>query len=95
MAKREPTDEQKQIIQTTDCPLLVIAGPGTGKTFTLVKRIISIIKSKKARPEEILMITFTEKAANELITRISKEFRQENITNINLDDMYISSPPFE
>lgn len=91
MAKREPTDEQKQIVQTTDCPLLVIAGPGTGKTFTLVKRIISIIKSKKARPEEILMITFTEKAANELITRISKEFRQENITNINLDDMYIST----
>lgn len=91
MAKREPTDEQKQIIQTTDCPLLVIAGPGTGKTFTLVKRIISIIKSKKARPEEILMITFTEKAANELITRISKEFRQENITNINFDDMYIST----
>ena len=91
MAKREPTIEQKEIIETTECPMLVIAGPGTGKTFTLVNRIISIIKNKKAKPEEILAITFTDKAAKELITRISEAMKQENINNINLDDMYIST----
>ena len=91
MAKREPTEEQKYIIENTDCPMLVIAGPGTGKTFTLVKRIISIIKNKKACPDELLIITFTKKAAKELVTRISQEFSDENITNINLDDMYIST----
>ena len=70
MAKREPTEEQKYIIENTDCPMLVIAGPGTGKTFTLVKRIISIIKNKKACPDELLIITFTKKAAGEMFERI-------------------------
>ena len=66
-------DEQKKAISTTEGPLLIIAGPGTGKTYTLVKRIIYLITEKNVQPEEILIATFTEKAAKELITRITNE----------------------
>ena len=63
-------DSQKQAIVTTDGPVLITAGPGTGKTFTLVQRAIYLIQEKGVRPEEILLATFTDKAAKELITRI-------------------------
>ena len=59
-------DQQKEAIQTTEGPLLIIAGPGTGKTFTLVKRIVYRITERGIQPEEIMVATFTEKAAKEL-----------------------------
>lgn len=89
MAKISPSSNQLKAIETTEGPVLVTAGPGTGKTFTLVERILNLIKSGKAKPNEILVITFTKKAAKELLTRISNRFNQEGISNINLDDMYI------
>lgn len=61
---------QQEAISTTEGPLLIIAGPGTGKTFTLVQRISYLIKEKSVLPKQILVATFTEKAAKELITRI-------------------------
>ena len=64
---------QRSAISTTDGPLLIIAGPGTGKTYTLVKRIVYLITEKDVLPEEIMIATFTEKAAKELITRITNE----------------------
>lgn len=65
--------QQIEAIKHTDGPLLIIAGPGTGKTFTLVKRIVYLITEKGVQPEEIMVATFTEKAAKELITRITNE----------------------
>ena len=64
---------QQVAITTTEGPLLITAGPGTGKTFTLVKRIAYLIQIKGVKPEEIMVATFTEKAAKELVTSISNE----------------------
>ena len=66
-------EAQKEAIQTVDGPVLITAGPGTGKTFTLVQRAVYMIQEKQIRPEEIMIATFTEKAAKEIITRITNE----------------------
>lgn len=60
---------QDQAITHKDGPCMVLAGPGSGKTFTLVKRIEYLIKKHHVAPEEILVITFTKAAANEMKTR--------------------------
>ena len=82
--------DQKQAIVSTDGPVLIIAGPGTGKTFTLVKRIAYLVVEKQVKPSEIMVVTFTEKAAKELLTRISNEFVQYEM-NLNLNEMYIGT----
>ena len=83
-------DDQKQAILHTEGPVLIIAGPGTGKTFTLVKRITYLVVEKNVKPEEIMVVTFTEKAARELITRVSNEFIKYGV-NINIHEMYIGT----
>lgn len=83
-------DAQKRAIKTTDGPLLIIAGPGTGKTFTLVQRIVFLIKEKHVAPEEIMVATFTEKAAKELVTRITNEFDKIG-EQVNLNEMYVGT----
>ena len=82
--------EQKLAISTTEGPLLIIAGPGTGKTYTLVKRIVYLITEKNVKPEEIMVATFTEKAAKELITRITNELLAIGVA-INMNEMYIGT----
>ena len=83
-------EEQKQAVLTTEGPVLIIAGPGTGKTFTLVKRIAYLVSEKKVNPSEIMIVTFTEKAAKELLTRISNEFLKIDL-NINMSNLHKSS----
>lgn len=68
-----PIASQLQAIQSAECPLLIIAGPGSGKTFTLVERAFYLIAEKNVLPENILISTFTEKAAREIITRLSNK----------------------
>lgn len=52
-------EAQVQAIQHTDGPCLVLAGPGSGKTLTIVNRVKYLIEKQKVRPEEILVVTFT------------------------------------
>lgn len=79
---------QKEAVLQTDGPVLIIAGPGTGKTYTLVKRISYLVKVKGVNPNEIMVVTFTEKAGKELLTRISNEFIDYQI---NINEMYIGT----
>ena len=83
-------DNQKQAISTTEGPVLITAGPGTGKTYTLVQRAIYLIEECNVNPEEIFIATFTEKAAKELITRITNELSCRNIT-VNINEMYVGT----
>ena len=63
---------QKEAVMHLDGPLLIVAGAGSGKTKVLTTRIANIIKGKKAYPNQILAVTFTNKAAKEMQKRVSK-----------------------
>mgnify|MGYP001337177193 CR=1 FL=1 len=63
---------QKEAVMHLDGPLLIVAGAGSGKTKVLTSRIANIIKEKKAFPNQILAVTFTNKAAKEMQNRVSK-----------------------
>ena len=62
---------QKEAVLYLDGPLLIVAGAGSGKTKVLTSRIAHIIKEKKAFPNQILSVTFTNKAAKEMQNRVS------------------------
>ena len=89
-----PNPQQQEAIHTTEGPLLIIAGPGSGKTFTLVERIYYLISEKGILPEQLFVSTFTEKAAAELITRVSSRLAAANIS-VNLNEMYIGHISFD
>lgn len=69
-------DSQKEAVASIDGPLLIIAGPGSGKTLVLVIRTLNILLHQKAEPKEIVLCTFTEKAAFELRDRVAQAARK-------------------
>jgi len=68
-------DIQREIIGHIDGPLLVIAGPGSGKTYSIVLRALNLLLLEKAHPRQIVLCTFTEKAAFEMRDRLAAAAR--------------------
>lgn len=71
-----PTDEQRAVIEAPLSPLLVVAGAGSGKTETMAARVVWLVAGGDVRPEEVLGLTFTRKAAAELADRVRRRLRR-------------------
>lgn len=67
---------QKKVVGHQEGPLLVIAGPGSGKTYSIVLRAVNLLLLEKAEPRQVVLCTFTEKAAFEMRDRISAVARK-------------------
>ena len=71
-------NEQREAVSYLDGPLLIVAGAGSGKTKVLTSKIAHIIEEKKAFPNQILAVTFTNKAAKEMQNRVSKILKKNS-----------------
>lgn len=78
-------EKQKEAVEYGNGPLLIIAGAGTGKTAVITQRIVNIINKGLAKPNEILALTFTDKAADEMLGRVD-----ENLP-LSYGDIWIST----
>src|SRR3989338_7422688 len=89
----ELTFSQKQAVETVDRHVCVSAGAGTGKTRVLVERFLYLVERTLAHPHEILAITFTEKAAQEMKQRIAHTFRARGLEGARreLENAYIGT----
>lgn len=86
----ELNEKQYEAVVTTEGPVLLISGPGSGKTRTLVERAIHLLVEKNVKPENIFLSTFTEKSARELLIRISERIKERD-ESININEMYIGT----
>ena len=80
------TEQQREAVLHHGSPLLIIAGPGSGKTEVIAWRIAHLVSSASVQPENVLAVTFTEKAAHELKDRV-----QQKLPDVNADQMQIST----
>jgi DNA helicase-2/ATP-dependent DNA helicase PcrA len=71
-------ERQQEAVVAVDGPVMIVAGPGSGKTRTLTHRIAYLLATGKARPYQILALTFTNKAAREMKARVEKLVGSEN-----------------
>ncbi len=85
MQKNKLNKAQEEAVLTTDKPLLIVAGAGTGKTTVITQKIAYLIEKELAKPEEILALTFTDKAAEEMIERV------DNAIDRGYAEMHIST----
>jgi ATP-dependent DNA helicase UvrD/PcrA len=81
-AKISPDERQREAIEHVHGPMLVLAGAGTGKTTVLIQRIANLIREGHARPNEILALTYTENAADEMQTRVRAELKNANLDGL-------------
>jgi DNA helicase-2/ATP-dependent DNA helicase PcrA len=86
----ELSPKQKQIVQHETGSLLVLAGPGTGKTEALTQRIAFLTAKRGVAPERILAVTFSRKAASEMIDRL-KDFPGLETTEFNVSTLHAES----
>lgn len=83
-------DVQRTIVGHLDGPLLVIAGPGSGKTFSIVLRALNLLLLEKAHPRQLVLCTFTEKAAFEMRDRLAAAARKVGFTG-DLSELVVST----
>ncbi|WP_205326541.1 UvrD-helicase domain-containing protein [Glycomyces sp. YM15] len=83
-----PTPEQALVIEAGPDPMLVVAGAGSGKTTTMADRVVWLIANRVARPEHILGLTFTRKAAAELAARVREKLRRLTESLPELADLH-------
>ncbi|MEV6526779.1 UvrD-helicase domain-containing protein [Longispora sp. NPDC051575] len=86
-----PTEQQAAIISAPLEPMLVVAGAGSGKTETMAARVLWLIANELVRPEQVLGLTFTRKAAGELGVRIRRRLGQLE-TRLGPSDMFAGEP---
>lgn len=70
-------DKQKKAVDTVEGPVMVIAGPGTGKTQILSRRVANILTNHQTHPEEIVCLTYTETGASEMLDRLEELIGEE------------------
>ncbi len=70
---RELNSHQKQAVEYTKGPLIIVAGAGTGKTTVITNKVAYLIEKKLALPEEILVLAFNDKAAEEIVARVDEK----------------------
>lgn len=77
--------EQQRAVEHCEGPIVVLAGAGSGKTRVLTRRIINLVVNHKVNPREILAVTFTNKATEEMRTRLSQ------MLGVNADELWVST----
>ncbi|MBT2501484.1 ATP-dependent helicase [Curtobacterium sp. ISL-83] len=75
LGRPRPTDQQRAVIESPLVPALVVAGAGSGKTETMASRVVWLLANGLVRPDQVLGLTFTRKAAGELSVRINDRIR--------------------
>ena len=80
MSQLNLNDVQKQAVEAIDKPILIFAGAGTGKTRVLTQKIAYLITEKGYNPDEILAVTFTNKAAEEMRTRVQSVLGKKSMS---------------
>lgn len=86
----ELNPSQREVIGHLDGPLLVIAGPGSGKTYSIVLRALNLLLLEKAEPKEMALCTFTQKAAYEMRDRLTASARRLGYEG-DLSDLTVST----
>ncbi|MGA1705694.1 MAG: ATP-dependent helicase [Candidatus Nanopelagicaceae bacterium] len=89
---KTPTPEQSKIISAPLDPAIVIAGAGSGKTETMASRVLFLVANRLVKPNEILGLTFTRKAAGELAIRVRLRLRQLAETGLIDRSLLITDP---
>jgi DNA helicase-2/ATP-dependent DNA helicase PcrA len=87
----KPNPDQQRAILHTKGPLLMVAGPGSGKTQTLITRTLYLLLHEGVKPEEILLCTFTEKAARELRDRLNAKLNACKVAGVDIHEMTIGT----
>ena len=77
--------EQENAIKHVDGPCLIIAGPGSGKTKVMVRRYLNLVLNNSVNPVNILLTTFTEKAADKLLTKVTNGLKKNKYSIVSED----------